>query len=92
MSNHSVTESNQNSEKGLTRSNTLSRQRCIRGGVPINEVWTVKDVASFLGIHELTAYRLARHGRIPYAKRVGGRWRFWGPGIVEEFKFKMGVF
>lgn len=39
------------------------------------EVWRVREVARWLGLHEKTVQRLAKEGKIP-AKRVGGEWRF----------------
>ncbi len=35
---------------------------------------TLKQVAIFLGVHEITAYRMANKGKIPMF-RVGGVWR-----------------
>ena len=36
---------------------------------------TVREVAGYLRVHEMTIYRMARHGEIP-AYKVGNRWRF----------------
>ena len=36
---------------------------------------TVKDIASYLTIHEITVYRMLKAGKIP-ALRIGGQWRF----------------
>ena len=41
----------------------------------LGAVFDVKEVAKYLGMHEGTARRLAREGKIP-AYRVGGVWRF----------------
>jgi len=40
-----------------------------------NEIFTVKEVASYLKLAEKTAYRLASEGKLPGFK-VGGSWRF----------------
>ncbi len=36
---------------------------------------TVREVADYLRMHEMTIYRMARQGEIP-AYKVGNRWRF----------------
>ena len=36
---------------------------------------TVREVAGYLRVHEMTIYRMARHGEIPACK-VGNRGRF----------------
>jgi excisionase family DNA binding protein len=36
---------------------------------------TVREVAGYLRMHEMTIYRMARQGEIP-AYKVGNRWRF----------------
>lgn len=38
-------------------------------------VFTVKEVAAYLRVHQTTIYRLLRQGKIP-AFKVGGDWRF----------------
>lgn len=38
-------------------------------------LWTPADTASYLGIHEKTAIRMARIGQLP-AIRLGKHWRF----------------
>ena len=40
----------------------------------LKSVLTLQEVAEYLRIHEMTAYRFCRLGKIP-AFRVGGRWR-----------------
>jgi len=35
----------------------------------------VQEVARYLGLHQLTVYRMAKEGTIP-AKRIGKSWRF----------------
>ena len=35
----------------------------------------IKDVARYLNIHEITAYRWSQRGIIP-GFRIGGQWRF----------------
>jgi len=44
---------------------------------------TVREVAEYLRMHEMTIYRMARHGEIP-AYKVGNRWRF-NRGRIEEW-------
>jgi excisionase family DNA binding protein len=43
---------------------------------------TVREVAGYLRMHEMTIYRMARHGQIP-AYKVGNRWRFHRQRIEE---------
>ncbi|HJX37331.1 MAG TPA: helix-turn-helix domain-containing protein [Anaerolineae bacterium] len=38
-------------------------------------IMTVRELAVYLRMHEMTIYRMARHGEIP-AYKVGNRWRF----------------
>ncbi len=38
-------------------------------------LWTVPELAQFLGLHEKTVYRLARTGELPCV-RLGSRVRF----------------
>jgi excisionase family DNA binding protein len=38
-------------------------------------IMTVREVAGYLRMHEMTIYRMARLGEIP-AYKVGNRWRF----------------
>lgn len=40
-----------------------------------DEIFTIKEVASYLKLAEKTAYRLALEGKLPGFK-VGGSWRF----------------
>ena len=40
-----------------------------------DEIFTIKEVATYLKIAEKTAYRFASDGRLPGFK-VGGSWRF----------------
>ncbi|WP_414433217.1 methylation-associated defense system helix-turn-helix domain-containing protein MAD1 [Alcanivorax sp. IL2] len=46
-----------------------------------DEIWTLKEVASYLKVAEKTAYRLAAEGKLPGFK-VGGSWRFRQEDIV----------
>ena len=46
-------------------------------------IMTVREVAEYLRMHEMTIYRMARHGEIP-AYKVGNRWRF-NRGRIEEW-------
>lgn len=39
------------------------------------EIVSIKGVAEYLGIHEITVYKLANEGKLPGFK-VGGQWRF----------------
>lgn len=41
----------------------------------IPAIMTVREVAGYLRMHEMTIYRMARQGDIP-AYKVGNRWRF----------------
>jgi excisionase family DNA binding protein len=51
------------------------------GGGPVSTdkeqptMMTVREVAAYLRMHEMTIYRMARQGQIP-AYKVGNRWRF----------------
>lgn len=38
-------------------------------------IMTVKEVARYLRMHQVTIYRMASEGRLP-AYKVGNRWRF----------------
>lgn len=40
-----------------------------------DEIFTIKELASYLKLAEKTAYRLASDGKLPGFK-VGGAWRF----------------
>jgi excisionase family DNA binding protein len=58
-----------------------------RGGPvsPNNEqptMLTVREVADYLRMHEMTIYRMARQGAIPACK-VGNRWRFNKKRLLE---------
>jgi len=44
---------------------------------------TVREVAGYLRMHEMTIYRMARQGEIP-AYKVGNRWRF-NRGRIEDW-------
>lgn len=39
------------------------------------QIMTLKEVAKYLGVHEMTVYRLLKAGKLP-ATKVGGQWRF----------------
>ena len=41
-----------------------------------SDILTVKEVAAYLQIHWMTAYRWANRGELPGAFKLGGRWRF----------------
>ena len=36
---------------------------------------TLKEVARYLGLHEITVYRYVKHKQLPGFK-IGGQWRF----------------
>lgn len=38
------------------------------------QIMTIKEVAKYLGVHDMTAYRWIKKGVIPGFK-IGGRWR-----------------
>jgi len=42
--------------------------------VDINRIMTIKEAAEYLKVHQLTIYRLAQKGKIPFSK-VGRQWR-----------------
>ena len=44
------------------------------------DLFTVKEVAKYLKLHEITVYRMLKNKRIP-AIRVGGQWRFESDAI-----------
>lgn len=44
-------------------------------GKKSNNIMTLSEVASYLGLHVMTVYKLTREGRVPAAK-IGGQWRF----------------
>jgi len=46
------------------------------------EIFTLREVASYLKLAEKTAYRLASEGKLPGFK-VGGSWRFRSNDIEE---------
>ncbi len=39
------------------------------------QIMTLREVATYLGLHVMTVYKLTREGRVPAAK-IGGQWRF----------------
>jgi excisionase family DNA binding protein len=45
-------------------------------------LWTVKEVAKYLNLHEISIYRMIKRGEIP-AFRIGGCWRFTKERIDE---------
>jgi excisionase family DNA binding protein len=53
----------------------------------MDEVLTVREVATLLKINEKTAYKLAARGEIPGFK-VGGSWRFEKAQLEEWMKSK----
>jgi len=51
------------------------------------DIWTIKDLASYLKLKEKTAYALVAKGGIPGFK-VGGSWRFSKPDVEKWIKDK----
>jgi len=51
------------------------------------DIWTIKDLASYLKLKEKTAYALVAKGEIPGFK-VGGSWRFSKPDVEKWIKDK----
>ena len=49
------------------------------------EIFTIKEVASYLKLTEKTAYRLAAEGKLPGFK-VGGSWRFKKEALLAWIK------
>ena len=47
----------------------------LNGKKPQHNIMTLNEVASYLGLHVMTVYKLTREGRVPAAK-IGGQWRF----------------
>ena len=41
----------------------------------MSRLLTLQEIAAYLQLHEMTLYRLAKAGKIPPMKKVGGRWR-----------------
>lgn len=52
-----------------------------------DDIWTIKEVATYLKIKEKTAYALVAQGKIPGFK-VGGAWRFRREDIEQWIKEK----
>jgi len=54
-----------------------SQSRMLAEVIPLHpdHLLTVKELSSFLGIHQATIYKMARSGSIP-AYKCGGSWRF----------------
>jgi len=45
------------------------------GAKSSEQIMTLREVATYLGLHAMTVYKLTREGRVPAAK-IGGQWRF----------------
>lgn len=54
-----------------------------------DDIWTIKEVATYLKIKEKTAYALVAQGKIPGFK-VGGAWRFRRMDIEQWIENKKG--
>lgn len=52
------------------------------------QILTIKEVATYLKVHERTVYRLASKGEIP-AFKVGNAWRFRLPDIEHWISAQM---
>ena len=46
---------------------------------------SLKDVARLYGLHYQTVWRYAHVGRLPGARRVGGRWRVMESKLKEKW-------
>ena len=53
------------------------------------QIMTLKEVAKYLGVHEMTVYRLLKAGKVP-ATKVGGQWRFKKDMLDEWLTSRMG--
>ena len=51
------------------------------------DIWTIKELATYLKLQEKTAYALVAKGEIPGFK-VGGSWRFSKPDVEKWIKDK----
>ena len=51
------------------------------------DIWTIKELATYLKLKEKTAYALVAKGEIPGFK-VGGSWRFSKPDVEKWIKDK----
>lgn len=51
----------------------------------VGSTFGVKELAKYLGVAEITVYRLTEQGRIP-AKKVGAQWRYLKSSIDEWLK------
>jgi excisionase family DNA binding protein len=54
----------------------------------VDEILTIREVATLLKINEKTAYKLVAAGKIPGFK-VGGSWRFERQEIAARMKRKV---
>jgi excisionase family DNA binding protein len=55
--------------------------------MPLNEVLTVSEVATFLRVNRSTVYKLIRRGELP-AFKIGSDWRFNRVQIEALVKFR----
>ena len=51
----------------------------------MKKLLTVPEIAKYLGVHEMTVYRLAKSKKLPMFK-VGGSWRTTEDAIESLFK------
>jgi len=63
--------------KDASRGQGLLLSPTLRHGsnMPLNEVLTVSEVATFLRVNRSTVYKLIRRGELP-AFKIGSDWRF----------------
>jgi excisionase family DNA binding protein len=61
-----------------------------RDGIATNDddIMTLREVATYLGLHVMTVYKLTREGRVPAAK-IGGQWRFKRDVLEDWLKSQM---
>lgn len=51
-----------------------------------SDVLTLKEVARYLRLHEMTVYGLVRKGKVPMRK-VGGQWRIHKDVLAKYIKY-----
>ncbi|PIV56162.1 hypothetical protein COS16_04635 [Candidatus Desantisbacteria bacterium CG02_land_8_20_14_3_00_49_13] len=61
-------------ESEVRKAMEIGAQEFLPKPVDINRIMTIKEAAEYLKVHQLTIYRLAQKGKIPFSK-VGRQWR-----------------
>jgi len=61
-------------ESEVRKAMEIGAQEFLPKSVDINRIMTIKEAAEYLKVHQLTIYRLAQKGKIPFSK-VGRQWR-----------------